>query len=663
MKIVRSLLIVFALATTAFIISCRQDHTVSSPNGKIEVRFDIVKGKPVYSVLQSGKAIIETSQLGLMLDTADLTQGLELIASNTSTFDEIWSQPWGEVKNIRNHYNEGQFTLQQKAGQKLKMNITFKVYNDGVGFRYEIPSGQGLGAFNIIDEVTTFNMASDMKAWWIPAYAEATDSELEFTATAISQIGQQTHTPLTMESGDSLFISIHEAALVDYAAMMLEPNGTTLKTALVPWSTGELVRCNESVKSSWRSIQIAGSAGELMTSYLVLNLNDPNQLEDLSYVKPGKYNGIWWGMHLGTYTWNSGPKHGANTDTTMKYIDFAAANGLSGVLVEGWNEGWDYDWSLGKFVFDKPYQDFDIKALSAYAKSKGVGLIGHHETGGNIENYEAQMEDAFKFCQENGITAVKTGYVATKPSGEYHQSQFMVRHHQRVVETAAKYGVMIDIHEPVKATGLRRTYPNLMTREGAKGTEYEAWSAGNSPSHTVTLPFTRCLAGPLDYTPGIFEIMLEPRPKNRVHTTLAKQLALYVTLYSPLQMAADLPENYEGQPAFQFIRDVPTDWEDTKVLNAKIGSHLTVVRKDRNSDDWFLGATTGDSAIAMTTNLDFLLPGKRYEATIYADGADANWVSNPTDIQISKSIVAAEDMLALNLAPGGGQAIRFRLLD
>lgn len=656
--------IIAGFVILSFMKTCSSDHAVSSPNGRIEVVLRMVQGAPFYEVKRDGEVLISESRLGFELQGQPaLAENLEVVDVEALSFEETWSQPWGEVKNIHNHYNGLTATFQEKSAPGRVLRISFRVFDDGVGFRYEFPSQPHLGEFVVTNELTEFRMARDMSAWWIPAYGDEIDSEFLFSDDQLSGLREKVHTPLTMESGDSLFMSIHEAALVDYPAMTLQPNGQVLTCDLVPWASGIKAEVKAPFHTPWRTIQIADRAGDLITSYLILNLNEPNKLEDLSYIRPGKYNGIWWGMHLKKYTWSKGPSHGAASPVVRRYIDFAAENELTGVLVEGWNEGWDYDWSEGRFDFTKPYPDFDIAELSSYAASRGVGLIGHHETGGNVTNYERQMEDAFDLYQKHGVHALKTGYVARRPNGEFHQGQYMVRHHQKVVELAASHQIMLDIHEPVKATGLRRTYPNLMTREGARGTEYEAWSEGNPPEHTVILPFTRCLAGPLDYTPGIFDLLLPSNPENRVHTTLAKQLALYVTIYSPLQMVADLPENYAGQPAFKFIRDVPTDWEETRVLNAKIGDFITVVRKDRHSDDWYLGSTTDERAKSLSVKLDFLLPDRKYQAEIYADGPGADMDTNPLEIVLKSEVVTSEHSLELRLAPGGGQAIRFHLLE
>ncbi len=648
-----------------FVSSCTSEHEVAAPNKRLKVLFKIENGEPFYRVIRDGQIVVDDSPLGFeLLDQPAIKDNLKIVQTDTFSKNETWSQPWGEVKNIHDHHNGLKLTLQEQSGLERIIEITIKVFNDGLGFRYEFPVQPNLDEFIITKELTTFKLSGNPTTWWIPAYGDEVDSEFLFQHNSLSDIHEKVHTPLTMEWGDTLFTSIHEAALIDFPAMTLMPDGQSLKADLVPWADGSKAIVKTPFRTPWRTMQLVDNPGELITSYLVLNLNEPNKIGETDWIKPGKYNGIWWSMHLGKHSWAQGPDHGASTKNVKEYIDFAAENDLSGVLVEGWNEGWDHDWSEGKFNFTKPYVDFDIETITKYAQSKGVGLIGHHETGGNIKNYEVQLPEAFEYYQKYGVHAVKTGYVTRNPNGnEWHQGQMMVRHYQRVTELAAKHQLMLDIHEPVKATGLRRTYPNLMTREGARGTEYEAWSEGNPPEHTVTLPFTRCLAGPLDYTPGIFEILLESRPENRVHTTIAKQLALYVTIYSPLQMAADLPENYCGNPAFQFIRDVPTDWEETLVLNAKIGDYLTIVRKDRNSDDWYLGSTTDEESRQFTVSLDFLLPDRTYKAQIYSDSDSTDLDSNPTEISIHTQKVTAADYLTIKLAKGGGQAIRFELLD
>jgi alpha-glucosidase len=645
-----------------------QNIQVSSPNGAIEVTFQLKDGKPYYAIQKQGQAIIKDSRMGFVLkDVASLNENFKISGTKQSSFDETWTQPWGEVKSIRNHYNSLTISLEEKSGQKRKLDIVFRVFDDGVGFRYEFPEQPKLKNFVIMDELTEFAMGSDLTAWWIEAYGDNMDSEYIYKHNPVSELKVKTLTPLTMEAKDrKTFVSIHEAALIDYASMNLAPQpNLTLKCDLVPWSTGIKVEASAPAKTPWRTIQIADKAGDLITSYLILNLNEPNKIGDVSWIQPGKYNGIWWGMHIKKQTWEGGPQHGATTKNVKELIDFASENNLSAVLAEGWNEGWEGDWvATGKFSFTKPYNDYSLEELSTYAKQKNVGLIAHHETGGNVLNYEQQMEDAFKLCQKFGIHRLKTGYVAKFLDGkEEHQGQYMVRHYHRVMEMAAKYKVMLDVHEPVKDTGLRRTYPNMMTREGARGTEYEAWSDGNPPSHTVILPFTRCLGGPMDYTPGIFDIQIASLEKFRVHTTLAKQLALYVVIYSPMQMAADLPENYIGNPAFKFIKDVPTDWETTKVLQAEIGNYIATARKDRNSNDWYVGSITNEEGRMLDIKLDFLTPGKKYQAEIYADGENADMETNPLPVSIGTQTVTNESTLSIKLAPGGGLAIRLHQLD
>jgi alpha-glucosidase len=618
----------------------------------------------------------------LIKEGQPLDQNLAISSSEQSSFDETWTQVWGEVQEIRNHYNELHLELTETTKNPRQMNIIFRVYDDGLGFRYELPQQPHLQDFEIMDEETEFALTGDHQAWWIPAYWQ-NRYEYLYTQSALSHIWredvQAVHTPLTLQTAANLTLSIHEASLINYASMTLMGNNdnNTLQADLVPWSDGTKVKGRTPLQTPWRTIQIAHTPGDLITSYLILNLNEPNKLADTSWIHPGKYVGIWWEMHLDLATWGSGDRHGATTENTMRYIDFAAANGFDGVLVEGWNTGWDGDWTAhgDRFSFTEPYPDFDLEAVTAYAAAKGVRLIGHHETGAGIQNYEEQMADAFALYASLGVNAVKTGYVGwgqgikrRSNTGnirglEWHHGQFMVEHHQRVVETAAQYHIMINIHEPIKDTGLRRTYPNLLTREGARGQEYNAWDAegGNPPDHVTILPFTRMLAGPIDYTPGIFNLTLaESRPNNRINHTLAKELALYVILYSPLQMAADLPQNYENQPAFQFIRDVPVDWRETRVLHAAIGEYVTIVRQDRHSQDWYLGSVTDENGRSLSTPLTFLAPDQTYVAEIYADALEANWDSNPLAIDIQQVLVNNETVMNLQLAPGGGQAIRFR---
>jgi alpha-glucosidase len=659
-KILQSLVLIGGLLLLAQCESAAYDERVAvrSPDGDVQVSLLLKNGVPYYTVNYKRQPIIEPSKLGFTFkDAGPLNQNLVITDTERTEFDETWTQPWGEVKDIRNHYNELRISLEESTDNPRRLDIIFRVYDDGLGFRYVLPEQEHLGEFAIMDEQTEFVLAGNHQAWWIPAYQERRYEYL-YTQSPINAL-DVVHTPLTMETQDGLFLSIHEANLTDYAAMtLMHTKKNTLECDLVPWSDGVKVYGATPFQTPWRTIQIAEDAGGLITNYLILNLNEPNKLGDVSWVQPGKYVGIWWAIHIDQYTWARGRQHGATTANAQRYIDFAADNGLDGVLVEGWNFGWDDKWwqDGSVFEFTRPYGDFDIEAVTQYAAERGVTLIGHHETGGAVDNYESQMEAAFAFYHDLGVKVVKTGYANARINGaEWHHGQYMVRHYQRVVETAADYGIMLNVHEPIKDTGLRRTYPNMLTREGARGMEYNAWSTdgGNPPEHETILAFTRMLSGPMDYTPGIFDLLYEEaKPNNRVNTTLAKQLALYVVLYSPLQMAADLPENYEGQPAFQFIADVPVDWQDTKVLHAQIGDYVTIARQDRNSDDWYIGSITDENE-----------PGVQYVAEIYADGPDADWESNPYDMVIEQMLVDSKTTLQIRLAPGGGQAIRIRLAD
>ncbi len=650
---------------------------VSSPNGDIEVRFTLDEGVPEYSVLYRGAKLIKPSKLGFELEgPSALLDGFELVSAHAREADNVWTQPWGELIEVRDRHNELAVSLKQPGDAGLALRIVFRVFDDGVAFRYELPEQPGLGEVVITDEATRFNLAGDWPAWWIPAF-ESNRYEYVYQQTPISKVSS-VHTPVTLQAGEGAFVSIHEASLIDFASMALaNAGGHSLKASLVPWSDGVLVRGKAPMASPWRTIQIADTAAELTESTMILNLNEPCKLEDTSWIEPGKYVGVWWEMHVNNATWGSGPKHGATTANVKRYIDFAAEHGFKGVLVEGWNEGWDGDWIANgpKFSFTKPYPDFDIDEVCRYARERGVYLIGHHETAGAIPNYEAQLDDALAMYERLGVRAVKTGYVDFGPNverrdaqgvehGEWHHGQYMVRHHQRVVEATARHKIMLVSHEPIKDTGLRRTWPNFMTREAARGQEYNAWSGDsrNPPDHATILPFTRMLSGPMDYTPGVFDVLLKSgdRPGERIPCTLVNQLALYVVIYSPMQMACDLPENYLAHmDAFQFIRDVPTDWQESRTLAGKIGDYLTVARRDRNSDDWYLGSVTDEQARELETPLTFLQPGVKYTAQIYRDADDADWQTNPTAYTIDQQEVDAETVLTLKLAPGGGQAIRF----
>jgi alpha-glucosidase len=653
------------------------DYRVHSPDTILAVRFLLEHGKPYYFVERFNREIIKKSALGLELkEGASLRDGFVVKSVERDHHDETWTQVWGEKKQIRNHYNELRVNLIRSEPPDREISIVFRVYDDGVGFRYEVPEQPGLGAFMIMDELTEFTLTGDHDTWWIGAY-QWNRFEYLYEKTPLSKV-DTAHTHLTMKTKDGLYLSIHEAALVNYSTMALKrTNQYTLRADLFPWADGVRVRAKAPMVSPWRTIQISDTPGGLITSFLILNLNEPNKIEDTSWIKPAKYVGIWWEMHLNKSTWGSGPNHGATTENAKRYIDFAAEHGFNHILVEGWNIGWDGDWygDGAAFNFTTPYPDFDLNDVAQYALTKGVRLMGHHETSANVLNYEKQMEDAFALYERLGVRAVKTGYVGHgtdivwydedgNANHEWHHGQFMVEHHQRVIELAARHKISLNVHEGVKDTGLRRTWPNMMTREVARGQEYNAWGGdgGNPPDHVVIIPFTRNLSGPFDYTPGIVELYFEEfQPNNRINSTLAKELALYVIIYSPLQMASDFPENYEAKPdVFQFIKDVPADWYDTRVLHASIGNYVTIVRKDLASDDWYLGSITDENGRLLEASLSFLDPGKKYVAEIYRDGGNADWVYDPYDIVIEKRIVHSGTRLSLRLAASGGQAIRFR---
>jgi alpha-glucosidase len=646
---------------------------VASPDGSIVVELSTDNdGRPAYAVSRKGQPVISSSRLGfLLLDAPKFERNIEIVQPRTRTFDETWEQPWGERRFIRNHYNELTVTLKEKAKPFRSFDVVFRVFDDGVGFRYRFPKQAGLEQVKISEELTEFALARDATAWWIPA-GEWNREEYLYHRTPLQQVGD-TQTPITFKFEDGTHLSIHEAALVDYSGMNLtRVEDRKLKADLTPGiGEGKVVRAAP-FDTPWRTLLLSDDAAGLAMSSLTLNLNEPNTLGDVSWVKPMKYVGVWWEMHLELKSWASGPKHGATNENVRKHIDFAAKHGFGGVLVEGWNVGWDGDWfgNGEDFSFTRPYPDFDLPALSAYAKSKGVVLIGHHETSGNAAHYETQLADAFDLYERVGVPAVKTGYVAdasqakvTGADGKrhyaWHEGQDMARHHLKVVTEAAKHHIAVNPHEPIKDSGLRRTYPNWITREGARGMEFSAWGQpGNPPEHEANLVFTRLLAGPMDYTPGIFG--MKTRSTDGIATTWAKQLSLYVVIYSPLQMAADLLENYEKNPApFQFIKDVPVDWEDTRVLNGEVGDYVTIARKERGGDNWYLGALTDEDGRTLDVPLSFLDEGRRYTAQIYRDGDKANWKTAPQDIVIEERSVTRGDTLTLMLAPGGGQAIRF----
>jgi alpha-glucosidase len=638
---------------------------------------ELREGRLAYSLARDGRALILPSQLGFDFRGAPLLRdGLRITDTTRQSHDEWWTQPWGEVARVRDHYNELGVAVAEIAAPKRVFTLRVRAFDDGVSFRYELPAQPGLGEFEINDELTEFALADNARAWWIPSnWARMDRSEMLYSSGPVSVL-DSVQTPLTMELQDGrTFMVIHEANLADYARMFLRGMRTesrVLKAALAPMADGVKVRGRTPFVTPWRTIQLADRVTDLAPSLLGLKLNPPNALASTEWIHPMKYVGIWWGMHIGTMTWSSGPKHGATTANTRRYIDFAAANGFGGVLVEGWNRGWDGDWIKNRdaFSFTQPYPDYDLESLAAYAREKGVRLIVHNETSGGIQNYERQMDSAFALYRSLGLDAIKSGYVTDLTGeGHSHYSQYMVQHYRRVVETAARHGIMLNVHEPMHDTGERRTYPNMMSREGARGQEYNAWGGegGNPPEHETILFFTRLLAGPMDFTPGIFDLLIERgtgRPRRldepRIRTTLAKQLALYVVLYSPLQMAADLPENYERQPAFQFIRDVAVDWDTTRVIDARIGDYVVVARRERGGQTWFVGAITDEKGRTLDVPLSFLAPGRRYVAEIYADGPKASWVDNPLPVTITRRPVISATRLRVVLAPGGGQAIRIR---
>jgi len=648
--------------------------SADSPSRTVHVDLTVnAEGRVGYMVSRLGRPVIAESRLGfLFTDAPEMLRNFKAAGHTTRSFDQSWEEPWGEYRTIRNRYNELAVSFDEQNWLKRRMTVVFRLFDDGVGFRYELFAAPGFSQANIADELTEFNVAEPGTAWWDEAL-EWNREEYLYRRTPIEEIGTA-QTPLTVRTASGLHLSFHEAALVDYSGMDLRRvQGRVLKADLMPSSTGPKVSRRLPMATPWRVIMIAPDAPALYKSaQIILNLNEPNQLGDVSWVKPMKYVGIWWAMHLDQATWNSGPKHGATTENTKRYIDFAANNGFGGVLVEGWNKGWDGDW-FGRgfdFSFTEPYPDFDIAEVARYARSKGIAIIGHHETAGNIANYERQLGPALDLYRRLGIHAVKTGYVADAGGiqalgadgeihFEWHQGQVMVNHHLKVVKEAAKRQVAVNPHEPVKDTGLRRTYPNWISREGERGMEYNAWGTPkNPPEHEANLVFTRMLSGPMDFTPGI--LSLKGKGDTQILSTLAKQLALYVVLYSPIQMAADLPENYLANPQpFQFIKDVAVDWDDTRVLAAEVGDYAVVARKQRGAPTWFVGAVGDEQERRVDVALNFLDPGRRYRAEIYRDSDDADYRTNPRGIVIEQRNVTAADHLAFRIAPGGGAAVRF----
>ena len=685
-----------------FMSSAVMAESITSPNGQLQLNFSVnSQGEPVYELFYKGKAVIKPSKLGLELkNDPGLMNGFTLADTQTSKFDDTWEPVWGEVKQIRNHYNEMAVTLDQKA-QDRNIIIRFRLFDDGLGFRYEFPLQKNLNYFVIKEERTQFAMTGDHKAFWIPGDYDT--QEYDFTESKLSEIrglmksaitgnASQTQfsptgvqTSLQMKTADGLYINLHEAALVDYSCMHLNLDDKNLifESWLTPDAVGDKGYMQAPCKSPWRTVIVSDDARDILASKLTLNLNEPCAYEDVSWIKPVKYVGVWWEMIAGKSTWaytddlpsvklgetdysktKPNGRHGANNENVKRYIDFAAAHGFDQVLVEGWNEGWE-DWfgHSKDYVFDfvTPYPDFDVKMLNAYAKSKGVKLMMHHETSSSVRNYERHMDKAYRFMVDNGYNAVKSGYVGDIiPRGEHHYGQWMNNHYLYAVKKAADYKICVNGHEAVRPTGLCRTYPNLIGNESARGTEYEAFG-GSKPFHTTLLPFNRLIGGPMDYTPGIFDTKLDfmgDLPHGQVQTTLAKQLALYVTLYSPLQMAADLVENYEKHmDAFQFIKDVAVDWDDSEYIEAEPGDYITVARKAKGTDNWFVGGITDENARTAGFTLDFLTPGKQYVAILYADGKDADYKENPTSYQIKKGIVTNKTKISVWEARSGGFAL------
>ncbi len=684
-------------------ISFGNAQSILSPSQKLSLTFSLSKeGKPTYSVTYKNQTIVSESTLGIKLKASNSLDANFVIDSiGHKSVNETWQPVLGEQSNIKNNYNEMTLALSQ-MGNNRKMNIIFRIFDEGVAFRYEFPKQEKLNYFIISDEKSQFNLTGNHKAFWLPGDFDS--QEYPYTESKLSEVNTDNidknngiglksmagkyviQSPLMMKSAEGVYINIFEAAVVNYPVMHLDlvPENFQLTSHLVPNAIGDKAYLQTPCVSPWRTIMISNDAREIVSSKMILNLNEPCKIADVSFIKPMKFVGVWWEMHVGKSTWDyagsqnaqnaadgqlkpSG-KHGATTENTKKYIDFAAKNGFDGVLVEGWNSGWEDwygNWKENVFDFVTPYPDYNLKEVNDYAKSKGVKMIMHNETSASVANYERHLDRAFNLMKEYGYPGVKTGYVGRIiPRGEFHDGQTMVNHYNYVAKRAADFQLMVDSHESSRPTGYSRTYPNYVAAEAARGNEFNAWSVGNPPMHETILPFTRLLGGPMDYTPGIFEIKMSYYDKNKteqVHTTLAKQLALYLTMYSPMQMAADLPENYERYPdAFQFIKDVAVDWQDSKYLEAEPGDYLTVARKEKNGERWFLGAITDENARDTEIKLDFLSPNKKYKAIVYQDGKDADWKNNPKSYTIKTLEVTCKSKIKLHLCNGGGTAISFQ---
>ncbi|MEZ4918356.1 MAG: glycoside hydrolase family 97 protein [Saprospiraceae bacterium] len=700
MKRIHHLIFLIALSSSIWQCTQSKEDVVYSPDGKLAIHFDLSEsGEPTYSVSYDNEPVIQPSKMGFELrDQNALASGFEVVKIDTETVSETWEMPWGEQRLVENNYNSLKLTLAEKEAPNRSLVVHFKAYNDGLGFRYEFLKQDGTDSLFITEERTEFNLGADHTVYWQPGdwdiyehlYNKSKLSEIDATTKRDHPNLAQTYipenavnTPVTMKTDKGLYLSFHEANLTDYAGMTLKVD--TKNHSLVSNLVGS-ERTNYKVKRAlpfntpWRTIQISKTAGGLIDSKLIVNLNEPNKLGDISWFQPMKYVGIWWEMHLGLSTWDwegsqsmntfaEGGKagaapHGANTENAKRYIDFAAANGIKGLLVEGWYTGWDhwigFDDREGVFDFVTEYPDYDIEEVVRYGKEKGVELIMHHETSAAPRTYEQQLDTAYNLMRSLGIHSVKTGYVGKIiPKGEYHHGQWMVNHYRKVLEHAAKNQVAVNAHEPIKPTGMRRTYPNAIAREGLRGQEWNAWSSdgGNPAEHLSMVAFTRMLAGPIDFTPGVFELTLKPKPENRVNTTLAHQLALYVVIYSPIQMACDLPQNYEGHPAFKFIRDVGVNWEQSITLDGEPGDFVVIAREERETGNWFVGGITDENERELKISFDFLPEGAVYTAQIYRDGADAHYETNPGAYEIETAEIKKGDTKTIHLAPGGGVAI------
>lgn len=692
-----ALISVFALQNTAF---SQQSQLAKASMGRVFLEFSLNSvGVPAYSVRFGGKEVVLPSRMGFKLtDNFSLDSNFQLIKVDSIAVDETWKPVLGEVANIRNHYKQLTVQLQQQGRRNIQVNIVFKVFEDGVGFRYEFPLQQGLKFFVVSKEMTEFNLTGDHKTFWIPGDYDS--NEYLYTTSKLSEVDAwkapmispgkpeenipdqfSVQTPLMMKTADGLYINIHEAALINYPAMQLHVNKSNfhLNADLVPDAVGNKAYLRTPATTPWRTIIVSDKATEILASRMILNLNEPSKIANTSWIKPMKFMGVWWEMQVGSTSWSytdnidarstngeiiPNGRHAANTENVKKYIDFASKHGIEGLLVEGWNKGWEEwtgDWKEENFDYVTPYPDFDVKEIATYAKQKGVQMIMHNETGGSAGNYERQLDTAYRFMNAFGYHSVKTGYVGKIiPRGEHHDGQWMVNHYVRVAQKAAQHQVMVDMHEPVRPTGINRTYPNFIASEAGRGNEWNAFSEGSPPEHETIMPFTRMMGGPMDYTPGIFKLRnyAKGAPDRQMHTTLAKQLALYITMYSPLQMAADLTENYEAHlDAFQFIKDVGVDWDNTKILEAEPGDYLTIARLEKGTQKWFIGAITDENGRSSSIPLGFLQKGVKYVATIYADGDNADWKTNPESYKIEKFIVDQGTMLRLKLANGGGAAV------